>query len=322
MASDYKIEYSKSSRATCQVCGEKIEKGDIRIGVPSYFQAYLSYKWQHAKCTQFGGAVPLPKDMKGADQIELDDLNILQVTITVVDPTSLTPTKIVDVITPDKIYQRIDAKITRIGKLMDNTDGGGSISSNITISDGENNILILGNGPGPARELIGLDLNGEYQFLGLKAILDSKGSIILKHEGGAKFVLVKSGIKQKVISSDDWGEYKDTKLTISNRKATCSICSEEIPKFTFRYTTRGEKDVRGTGQMWKVDIHSHVKCADVKTDVLVNIWNHIIKNKIYESWRYPFEKIEQAYLDLRAEIKRASKVSSEKLLELPKVNQE
>jgi hypothetical protein len=46
----WKIEYAKSSRATCKSCGLKIEKGTVRLGEPYYFDQYLNYKWHHEKC--------------------------------------------------------------------------------------------------------------------------------------------------------------------------------------------------------------------------------------------------------------------------------
>ena len=47
---DWKIEPAKSSRSTCKTCGHKIEKDDLRLGEPSYFQDHLSYKWHHLTC--------------------------------------------------------------------------------------------------------------------------------------------------------------------------------------------------------------------------------------------------------------------------------
>ena len=103
----YKIEYAKSSRSTCKVCGEKILKEEIRIGVPSYFQQYKSYKWQHSKCTTFGGQVPSPSEMKGIEEIKEEDIKSLEDTATFVDADTISPTRIVDIITPDRVIPRI-----------------------------------------------------------------------------------------------------------------------------------------------------------------------------------------------------------------------
>lgn len=48
----WKVEKAKSSRAACRGCGEKIMKGSIRVGQPSYFQDHLSYKWYHLNCVK------------------------------------------------------------------------------------------------------------------------------------------------------------------------------------------------------------------------------------------------------------------------------
>ncbi|TFG32723.1 hypothetical protein EU528_02685 [Candidatus Thorarchaeota archaeon] len=47
---DWKIEPAKSSRASCKTCGHNIEKGDLRLGEPTYFQDHLNYKWHHFDC--------------------------------------------------------------------------------------------------------------------------------------------------------------------------------------------------------------------------------------------------------------------------------
>lgn len=46
------IEESKSSRAACRTCKEKIEKGVLRFGeeVPNQFSDGPSYQWHHLRC--------------------------------------------------------------------------------------------------------------------------------------------------------------------------------------------------------------------------------------------------------------------------------
>lgn len=46
----WKVEYAKSSRAKCRTCSEKIEKGDLRIGEPSFYDGHVSYRWHHKHC--------------------------------------------------------------------------------------------------------------------------------------------------------------------------------------------------------------------------------------------------------------------------------
>ena len=47
---DWKVELAKSGRATCKLCGQKIDKNLLRIGEPTYFQDHLNYKWYHFDC--------------------------------------------------------------------------------------------------------------------------------------------------------------------------------------------------------------------------------------------------------------------------------
>ncbi len=46
----WKVEPAKSSRSKCRTCGNKIDKGTLRIGEPSYFQDHLTYRWHHLDC--------------------------------------------------------------------------------------------------------------------------------------------------------------------------------------------------------------------------------------------------------------------------------
>jgi hypothetical protein len=315
----YKIEYAKSSRATCKICSEKIEKRDIRIGVPSYFQQYLSYKWQHSKCTTFGGQVPKPVDMDGYENIDEEDQKSLEQNVITVDVDSITPTKLDDIITPDKVIPRIDATITRIGTIQDNTESGGSIFSSIVISDGDSTMTVMGFGSRPARDLVNLDLKGVYRFYGLRSTLSSQSNMILKHEGATKFELVTPGQKKKIVTDDDWGEFKDMRLTISNRKAKCIICEESILGHTFRATIKGEREVQG--RMWNVDQHQHLSCAEVEVQYLVDMWNHTIKSNIYTVWKLKPERLQQAFLDFQALVKKKDKMLVKLLLKLPDVDE-
>lgn len=67
----HKIEYAKSSRATCRKCGEKIMKGELRIGKPHYFQEHLTYHWYHENCYYLKQL--LPEDFDGLDNLEEED---------------------------------------------------------------------------------------------------------------------------------------------------------------------------------------------------------------------------------------------------------
>ena len=47
------VEYAKTSRAACRVCGEAIERASVRIGiVVAGHQGDLYTKWQHVACTR------------------------------------------------------------------------------------------------------------------------------------------------------------------------------------------------------------------------------------------------------------------------------
>lgn len=64
----WKIEYAKSSRAKCRSCGDKIQKDELRIGEPSFYQEHLSYKWHHLKCVSNP-----PEGIEGLDNLKEED---------------------------------------------------------------------------------------------------------------------------------------------------------------------------------------------------------------------------------------------------------
>jgi Poly(ADP-ribose) polymerase and DNA-Ligase Zn-finger region len=67
----YSIEYSKSGRAGCKnkKCGDKIEKGEFRIGVTSEgAQGYTICKWYHVRC------FPMPRKCTDVEQFVVDIL--------------------------------------------------------------------------------------------------------------------------------------------------------------------------------------------------------------------------------------------------------
>ncbi len=46
----WRIEPAKSSRSTCRTCSQTIQKGELRLGEPSFFDGHVSYGWHHLKC--------------------------------------------------------------------------------------------------------------------------------------------------------------------------------------------------------------------------------------------------------------------------------
>ncbi|KXH72135.1 MAG: hypothetical protein AM326_11270 [Candidatus Thorarchaeota archaeon SMTZ-45] len=46
----WRVELTKSSRSTCRTCSKAIQIGEIRLGEPTIFDGYVSYRWHHLKC--------------------------------------------------------------------------------------------------------------------------------------------------------------------------------------------------------------------------------------------------------------------------------
>jgi len=49
-AAAWRIEPAKSSRSTCRTCSQTIQKDELRLGEPSFFDSHVSYGWHHLKC--------------------------------------------------------------------------------------------------------------------------------------------------------------------------------------------------------------------------------------------------------------------------------
>lgn len=63
------IEPAKSSRSKCRTCGNKIEKGKLRLGEPSFFEDHLSYRWHHVECAKSRVKHFDPRDLKGFEDL-------------------------------------------------------------------------------------------------------------------------------------------------------------------------------------------------------------------------------------------------------------
>ncbi len=69
---DWLIEPAKSSRSTCRSCYERIDKGVLRAGEPSFFQDHLTYKWHHITCIS-DKIWGIPRErLKGFDDLEVE----------------------------------------------------------------------------------------------------------------------------------------------------------------------------------------------------------------------------------------------------------
>jgi len=53
-SSKEKFEYAIHSRSICGACGQNIEKGTIRIGLPMSGLDYVCYRWNHERCIPAG----------------------------------------------------------------------------------------------------------------------------------------------------------------------------------------------------------------------------------------------------------------------------
>jgi len=64
---EWMIEPAKSGRAKCRTCAQKIEKEELRVGEPTYFEDKLSYRWHHLGCAIHG--IANPSALKGLEDL-------------------------------------------------------------------------------------------------------------------------------------------------------------------------------------------------------------------------------------------------------------
>lgn len=75
-----KVEYSRSNRASCKVCGEKIEKDELRVAkmVQSTHFDGLQENWHHLPCFLAKAAPFCAADVEGLDSLRWEDQETLR----------------------------------------------------------------------------------------------------------------------------------------------------------------------------------------------------------------------------------------------------
>ncbi|HKZ41597.1 MAG TPA: PARP-type zinc finger-containing protein, partial [Candidatus Hodarchaeales archaeon] len=257
----YRIEYAKSSRSTCKVCGEKIEKEIIRVGVPGFFQDYLTFKWQHLTCTATGGAVPPHNEMAGFNELSATDQEKLLAERKVIDNDSIPITPLSEVVVPNTKIPRIIARVVRVGQIQDDREMGGTLHSSISIEDETGKRLVAGFGTYLAKMMSEFEYKGKYTFFNLEAGNNREGRIILRYGADSKHELLEHGVKLVMTDSPEkWGKYYDNRLTVSSRSARCTECQGTIANYTYRITVKGTFE-RTPGKTMKVDKQNHIECS-------------------------------------------------------------
>ena len=83
---DLLVEYSKSNRATCRLCTNKIEKDVVRVGQQFEHPDYgISTKYFHLGCWNFKKQTR-PEDFIGFNSLKPEDLNSLRLYISGTGP--------------------------------------------------------------------------------------------------------------------------------------------------------------------------------------------------------------------------------------------
>ena len=70
----FRVEIAPSGRATCKTCGEKVPKGDARLGKPVKWgggtNGFIS-GWSHVKCTRWADVIP-PHELKQREEAGIE----------------------------------------------------------------------------------------------------------------------------------------------------------------------------------------------------------------------------------------------------------
>lgn len=97
------VEYSKTGRATCRSCDEKIVKGDVRVGHTPLFRGKPGYMvYRHLHCAVFSEEIQDVKDVENYDTLKNKDYEKL------VERVRVSRTKIheeYDELRPDELVQ-------------------------------------------------------------------------------------------------------------------------------------------------------------------------------------------------------------------------
>ena len=86
---NYCVEYAKSGRAKCQVCGKLIEKEALRVGIEQAEKGWGEiWRWQHLACCRLPSAVCSVEYLEGFDAIEDKDRPLVLEMLSSLDPPS------------------------------------------------------------------------------------------------------------------------------------------------------------------------------------------------------------------------------------------
>jgi hypothetical protein len=72
------VEYSKTGRATCRTCDERILRGEVRVGHAPPFRGKPGFVvYRHLRCAVFPGGVARAEDVVGHGDLSDDDMTAL-----------------------------------------------------------------------------------------------------------------------------------------------------------------------------------------------------------------------------------------------------
>ncbi len=234
------LESAKSGRATCRLCKQKIDKGEVRLGIESIFKKdgneYASFRWHHFQCAVDKRPDDLLKATRNVtlnpDQERiLDDLT---------DKGKRTATSIIPISELEEPGRRVNVKATikkafkkkkmfdiegneRIGRSLYITYE--DINSKINLWDEHADIELS-----PSDTIVILSANtflGSNNNIQIEAISDSTVLINPTEDELAQMESV------EVFTADSWerpqGEFARFEFAKSSR-AKCRVCDEKIGK--------------------------------------------------------------------------------------------
>lgn len=65
------LDVAKSARSTCKATGEKIEKGEHRVGIEAYSGGHISMTWQVSASQTSVSTRAVPSALTASDELKL-----------------------------------------------------------------------------------------------------------------------------------------------------------------------------------------------------------------------------------------------------------
>ena len=263
-----KFEISKSNRASCRKCKEKIAKGEVRFGEETIFKRngenYPNFKWFHFKCavSKFKSKLAFAEDLALLSNKQQQILDEIQKKASKSKFTFRTLSEL----DGEEGIINILGIVKRSSKEreMENLDGEMMTGKVVYITDEEDTYIKVTLWNSSSKKLKAQD---KLTLLSVTSVLGNDDKAEIHETETSKLFLneeVALGIQEEIYRSTAWDRPHEGDVEFEyapSGRAICTVCAEKIPNGTLKVT----KPVWGENEQTKTIFPSknsiHVPCS-------------------------------------------------------------